>query len=526
MNPVYPTRRAILSMIGATAGATAMYAAMTSLGHAAESYYNGPVRLEGDPKGAKVLILGAGLAGMTAALELRKAGYQVEILEYREKAGGRCWTLHAGDSFTELGGATQKVDFAEGNYINPGPWRIPYNHRAVLDYCKTLGVELEPFNQVNHNAFLHASDAFGGKPQRFREVDTDYRGNISELLAKAAKAGALDQELSAADKEALMASLKSYGALDDEFNYEKSLHTSEYRGYAKWPAGGVTARPEPSDLLDFGQILQSKLWNNLNTGNLTEFQTTMFQPKGGMDRIAAAFQREVGDLITFNAKVTQIKQDDSGVTVTYIPSTGEGQPQTRQADWCICTIPFSVLSQIEADLSPEMQSVVDSMPYAGAVKFGLEFKRRFWEEDEAIYGGISYTDLPITLISYPSTGYHKPGPAVLLGGYSWGATAQQFTAMSPEDRVKWALEYGARIHPQYRDEFKTGVSVVWHRVPWVLGCYGLWREKDKNYDAATKMDGRIMMAGEHVSYVPAWQEGAITSALDAISRLHDRVING
>ncbi|MFC0813544.1 FAD-dependent oxidoreductase, partial [Paracoccus panacisoli] len=85
---------------------------------------------------------------------------------------------------------------------------------------------------------------------------------------------------------------------------------------------------------------------------------------------------------------------------------------------------------------------------------------------------------------------------------------------------------GSHIHPQYMEEFKTGVSVVWHRVPWTLGCYGLWRDREANYDQATKIDGRILMAGEHVSYIPAWQEGAITSALDAISRLHDRVING
>ncbi|MFC0813619.1 FAD-dependent oxidoreductase, partial [Paracoccus panacisoli] len=99
----HPTRRALLTMIGAAAGSSAMYAAMTSLGHAAESPYKGPIKLDGDPKGAKVLILGAGLAGMTAALELRAAGYEVEILEYREKAGGRCWTLRSGDSYTELG---------------------------------------------------------------------------------------------------------------------------------------------------------------------------------------------------------------------------------------------------------------------------------------------------------------------------------------------------------------------------------------------------------------------------------------
>src|SRR5277367_6547322 len=148
-------RRDLLSLIGAVAGSAAMYHAMTSLGFASESPYQGPIRLQGDPKGASVLILGAGLAGMTAALELRKAGYKVQILE-----------------------------FESGLYINPGPWRIPYHHRALLDYCKRLGVALEPFIQLNYNALIHASRAFGGAPQRIRAIRADFQGQVSELLAK------------------------------------------------------------------------------------------------------------------------------------------------------------------------------------------------------------------------------------------------------------------------------------------------------------------------------------------------------
>ena len=126
------SRRQLLAMIGAAAGGATMYQAMTSLGLAQESPYSGPPDLTGDVGGATVLILGAGLAGMTAALELSAAGYQVQILEYREKAGGRNWTLRGGDTYTEMGGFSQNVGFAEGNYLNPGPWRIPYHHHGVL----------------------------------------------------------------------------------------------------------------------------------------------------------------------------------------------------------------------------------------------------------------------------------------------------------------------------------------------------------------------------------------------------------
>jgi monoamine oxidase len=166
------------------------------------------------------------------------------------------------------------------------------------------------------------------------------------------------------------------------------------------------------------------------------------------------------------------------------------------------------------------------VPYAASVKVGLQFKRRFWEQDEQIYGGITYTDLPISTIGYPSSGLFGGGKGVLLGGYIWGLDGTNFTAMPPEERVSKAVEYGARIHPQYAQEFDNGVAVAWHRAPFTLGCFGLWTEatRAQHYDNLCQFDGRIVLAGEHASYLPAWQEGAVTSALDAIDRLHRRAL--
>src|SRR6201996_1190597 len=197
-------RRDLLSLIGAMAGSAAMYHAMTSLGFAAESRYQGPIKLNGDPKGASVLVLGAGLAGMTAALELRNAGYKVKLLEFNGRPGGRNWTLRGGDSFTELGGHSQSCEFEQGLYINPGPWRIPYHHRALLDYCRRLNVALEPFIQLNHNAYLHATRAFDGVPQRIRTVKADFQGQVSELLAKVTRQGKLDEAVTKEDQEILL----------------------------------------------------------------------------------------------------------------------------------------------------------------------------------------------------------------------------------------------------------------------------------------------------------------------------------
>ena len=153
-------------------------------------------------------------------------------------------------------------------------------------------------------------------------------------------------------------------------------------------------------------------------------------------------------------------------------------------------------------------------------------KRRWWEDDERIYGGISYTDQPVALISYPSTQFMQAQKGVVLGAYTFGPHAFELTSMTPEERMKVVVDCGAAIHPQYRTEFENGVSVGWHRIPWTLGCFAQWSEANraKNYDALCAIDGRMVLAGEHASHLGAWQEGAIVSALDAIKRLHQRVV--
>lgn len=520
-------RRDLLALICTIAGSSAMYHAMTSLGFASESGYKGPPKLGGDAKGASVLILGAGLAGMTAALELRKAGYKVQILEYNSRPGGRNWTIRGGDSFVELGGFKQACEFEQGLYVNPGPWRIPYHHRALLHYCRQLNVTLEPFVQLNHNAYLHASRAFNGAPQRIRGIQADFHGQVSELLAKVTQQGKLDETVTKEDQEILLQSLRAWGALDRDYKYGANLRSAEYRGYARDPGGGLSGEPLPSDPIALSDVLRSGLWRYLRNFANYEFQTTMFQPVGGMDMIGKAFAREVGDLIRYNAKVTQIQQNGSGVTVSYVDAVKSSAVQQATADWCICTIPLPILSQLQIDVSGPMKNAIEAVPYAASVKVGLQFKRRFWEEDEAIYGGISYTDLPIRQIAYPNYGFNRSGRGVLLGAYMYeGANSFEFTAMTPAERVASAVEFGAKIHPQYKQEFETGVAVAWHRVPFTLGCAGAWTDaaRAQHYRNLCQIDGRIVLAGEHASNLPAWQEGAILSSLDAITRLHERVV--
>jgi monoamine oxidase len=261
------SRRHLLAMIGTAAGSSPMYQAMTTLGLAAGSTYKGPIRLEGDPKGASVLILGAGIAGLVAALELHKIGYQVQVLEYNDRAGGRCWSLRGGDRFTELGGFEQTCDFDKDLYFNPGPWRIPYHHRGILDYCKRLGVKLEPFIQVNYNAYLHARNAFGGKPQR---LPTSFRTFTAASLSFSPRRGVRTSSISRSPRGTRNCCWRHCA------NGERWTPTTptdrgaeqRRRGYERDPGGGLRGEAVPSEPLPFADILRSRVSYRATTNRL------------------------------------------------------------------------------------------------------------------------------------------------------------------------------------------------------------------------------------------------------------------
>jgi len=527
-NDVRVNRRALLQMIGTVAGATAMYNAMTELGYAEESVYAGPPKLGAPKPGTSVLILGAGIAGMVAAMEFRDAGYRVQVLEYNNRPGGRNWSLYGGDTFTELGGAVQHVQFDPGQYINPGPWRIPYHHHGILHYVNRLNVALEPFIQMNLNAYVHNTEAYGGKPQRYRHVQADFEGYVAELLAKCTQQNALSQAVTKEEQEILLQALRSWGALDANYKYVKGLQSSNKRGPDVDFAGGINSLPTFSEPDPLNKVLTSGLWRTIGRGTSYSDGAPMFQPKGGMGQIGKAFGVELGQLIKYNCKVIDIHQDDKGVTATYVDSRNGGPPQKASAEWCVCTIPTPILSQIPMNVGGKLKAAINQLPYHSSLKVGLQFKRRFWEQDDKIYGGITYTNQPNSTISYPMWDYFSKGKGVLLGAYSNGsAYAFEAAAKSPAQRIEDALAFGEKIHPQYRKEFECGVAVSWHRVPWTLGCYGQWTEESRaaHYNDLCALDGRIVLAGEHCSRLAGWQEGSVTSATDAITRLHARVMS-
>ncbi|MDE2514767.1 MAG: FAD-dependent oxidoreductase, partial [Rhodospirillales bacterium] len=458
--------------------------------------------------GRRVLILGAGIAGMVMGLALRRAGYDPLILEARSRPGGRNWSLRGGDTVAEFG-SLQRVEWetAPYLYVNPGPARLPYHHSAILGYCRELGVALEVMCNENRGALLQDDRAFAGKAQSNRRIVSDLRGHVAALAAKAVDAGALDQPIAAEDLEKLRAMLKAFGALDRDLVYRGSSRA----GYARAPGAGMEAgtRYPP---LDLRAILASDFWHfETQFGESFEMAATMMQPVGGMDRIGAAFAAALGRHIRYGVRATALRRTEAGVRVEWDGDAGAG---ATEAPFVVLTQPLSVLRRMDADFSPALRAAMAAVDYVPAGKIAWQASRRFWEEDAQIYGGISWTSRDITQIWYPTAGLHAPR-GILLGAYIWSQRiGARFAAMPPGERLRRGLADLAALHPQAAAALGQGVAVAWKNIPFSEGAWSIWSKAARAaaYPRLLAGEGPFLFAGEHMSFLNGWQEGAARSA--------------
>ncbi len=500
------TRRTFIERLAAVGGASLAYEGMTGLG-LLEAAQSTPFALRGDGKGIKVAIIGSGLAGMTVAYELGKLGYACQILEARPRPGGRAHTIRRGTS-SEEEGVQQVCNFDAGQYFNCGAMRIAYHHTTTLAYCRELGVPVETFALLSEAAFIYQTKQPGLKERRVRqrEVHTDLDGYVSELLTKAVSAHAVDDVLSEDDRERLIAYLQAKGAL-----VEGRYRGGQLRGPDAERNPDGSARYTPLPLAD---LLGSRAGFYLDPG--FQYQQTMLQVVDGTSRLPEALANRLKDKIRYESPVQSIRHTANGVTIGYTDKSGK--PQSLSADYCVCALPLTMLAKMDTDFSEERKKIFASTSYSAAGKMGIQFKRRFWEEDEQIFGGASKTDMDIAQIIYPSSGYlAKKG--VVVGYYLQGQSGRPIGDRTPEERLALALDQGAKIHPQYRTEFDNAFSVAWHRVKWT---YGSWSNLAvQNRRILSEPEGRLFLAGDHMN-MNAWMQGAFESARHVATGIHAR----
>src|SRR6185369_14509723 len=358
------TRRRFLERVGIAGGSAALYETMTALGliNLPAAWAGPPQLAPGSGTGKKVVILGAGIGGLTAAYELSKANYTVQIIEVTERAGGRNHSARRGtvlEEKTQSGETFRQVcKFDEGLYLNLGPGRLPYHHRRVLHYCQVLNVALEIYVMETMANLFQTSKAWGGKAQIRRKIANDTQGYISEMLAKAVNQKALNKELDEDDRNRLLCLLKTFGDLGENetcttcgktqcqtcnkscaecASCGKQCETCfDYTGSTRDGCLITLKDPcEPGDKLALRDLLASEFWQRRFYQSFEyEWQPTLFQPVGGMDKIVDGFVSKVGKFIQYNTEVLNIETRKKDVTIT-IRDRKTGKQTNINADACI-----------------------------------------------------------------------------------------------------------------------------------------------------------------------------------------------
>jgi len=469
-------RRDFLKLAGVAAGSLALSA---DLGWALPAQ-----AAQAGGKRKRVVILGAGLAGLAAGWELKNAGHEVLILEAQLHPGGRVHTIREG--------------LSEDMYAEAGAGRIPNTHSITREWVKHFGLELEPFYPTEgaEVALLKGKRVKMpvGKPVDMSQVPLD-------LTPEERRIGLtnFDEHYYGADMRRI-----GDGIRDDwppEISRLADISMADYlrrRGASADAIHYMTFGFEDDAALDFIRDA-----NSHHTESLAKI-------KGGNDQLPRAFAARLSDQIRYGCAVEQIERGEDRVRVAYRQS---GLLDHLEADAAVCAIPFGVLRRIAVtpDWPPEKREVIDSLVYGPVVRATYQVNRRYWQGEGLNGFGSSDKNFEVW---QPTWG--KPGHRGLLQAYVYEEYARHLDRMSDADCTERLIADMNDVHPGLREHLETVVTKSWEKDPWQRGAYVVYHVgQQKWYPEICRRVGAVWFAGEHASPWPGWMQGAIWSGIKA-----------
>lgn len=443
----------------------------------------------------KVLIVGAGLAGLVAGYELTQAGHDVTLLEASLRAGGRVYTL--------------REPFSDSLYAEAGAGRIPEWHEITLKYVRLFGLSLAPFYPTEGASILHLR----GRRIRLRPNEKLDLASLPFALTPEERALGLDglearyidsalKELG--DPSALgwpSESLKQY----DQMTWPEFLRS---RGASPGAVKLLVALSgwENDSALDY-------LRDDLGHRGAKHLSKIC----GGNDLLPRAFAARLAEKIHYGSPVVRLEQDAQGVRAVCLQA---GMQQTLSADQLICTIPFPCLKRVEISppLSPEWRCAVEQLYYDPVVRVYCQTRRKFWLADGL--NGFAETDDPMEIWN-PT--YNQPGVRGILHCYLEDAVTRRVAAMPAEERIRFGVAAIERTFPGLRDHLEGATQFCWGDQPWARGAYPVFMPGQITaWDALIRQsEGRIHFAGDAASPFPGWMQGALHSGLRAAREVQE-----
>jgi monoamine oxidase len=450
----------------------------------------------------KVIVIGAGLAGLSSAYELTQAGHDVTVLEARARSGGRVWTL--------------RDSFPEGLHAEAGATNVFDNHEWTMKYVKELGVALDPMISTGGGASIYHIRGKRivikrGSPVEWPlELKPEEKGLARGALWTKYVEPALKELGDPAAADWPPASLKRY----DSISFAEFL-----RQQGASPGAVEILRLGLADQLGEGADEVSAL-DLLREAAPRAVVKQPFSIRGGSDTLPRAFAARLGDRIHYGMPAVKIEHDATGVRV--ICSQARSQ-HMLVADHLICAIPFAVLRNVEVSpgFSPQKQQAIAQLGNTSVVRVFMQTRKRFWL-DEGLSGAAT-TDLPI-MTAYDKAHY-LPGQRGLLEAYVAGARARSLAAMAASERINFTVGQMERILPNIREHYEGGASVCWDDDEWARGAYAWFKpgQMESFLPHIARPEGRVHFAGDHTSPWPGWMNGALQSGARAAREVNQAV---
>lgn len=459
----------------------------------------GPEKLERKGPAKKVIVLGAGLAGLVAAYELTQAGHDVTVLEARMRPGGRVYTL--------------REPFADGLYAEAGAMYLPENHDFTMKFAKLFDLPLDP---LPPRGFGLLSYIRGKRIQPKPGEQIEWPLDLTEEEKKLGGPGmrrkyilSVLQEIgNPASPDWPPDSLKKY----DQITFAEFL-----RRQGASPGAIALFGVRYYGLLGDGVETYSAL-SMLSADVLSPGGKLSYAIKGGNDLLPKTFAARLVEKIHYGTPIVRIEHDARGARAVFLQA---GAHQTIAGEHVICTIPFSVLRRIEISprFSPGKEKAIEELPYTSIARVYLQARRKFWV-DQGL-PGFANTDLPIMGI-LDST-FNQPGPRGILQSMTAGPQARQVTAMKEAERIRFTLEHMEKVYPGIRQNFEGGTSKCWDEDEWARGDYAWFKpgQMTSLLPHIARPEGRVHFAGEHTSPWTGWMQGALESGIRAAREVNE-----
>jgi monoamine oxidase len=441
--------------------------------------------------GRRVVVLGAGLAGLAAALQLQKSGYDVTVVEAQDIPGGRVKTI--------------RKPFTNGGYAEAGAVRIYSNHRWTMQYVKQMGLEskLAAYDDDAGAKLWYLQGKRFTTPQGewpLAGLTAQEKANPFAMIGQywgpglQAIGNVLDPDYPAAAARAL------------------DLHSMD-AFFRKQGASATWVEIMHAEEADFSRMSALAVTAVVGTAN-DGGQTKTLGLKGGNDQLPKAMAAALGDCVQYNTVVHKLAHDPDGVVVTVRNPSGQHE---IEADHCVCTLPFPLLRKIEIApaFSARKMEAIANYGLVDIARVSMQTKTRFWRHDPlGTLGGLNMIGTDTRMGRVWNTSALQPDPQMgMLHAYMFDQQAGEFAALPANERVNHCVRKVSEFLPHLPPELAASYVKVWSEDPWQLGAFA-YPEPGKfhwMWPAARRAEGRVHFGGEHTSVWIGFQNGALES---------------